>query len=298
MKEMLRPHDRRSGFTILEILVAVTILTMISTMLFGTFFYTTDIAEEQEERAALYHRASFILGNISQSVSSAYVPYAGFYIDEEAERPIFLGEADLLSESQAGSLGLFTTSPRIGGAQGGEIAFVSYRIDEADDDIDAIGWIADERNPLALSCTVEPLLRSLEQEDESAPLWILSVSSLNLEYFDGAGWLPDWDYEDQGILPDAVRIDLELADSNGDKHSFSTIAYVHVSALLEEPREIVEEEEVVEEETEEEEAEEEEAAEETEETEGAGEGQAPIPPPPEGGGQGIFPEGPGTFPFG
>ena len=74
-----------SGFTILEVLVAVTVLAMMATLIFGVFFYTITNAEQLEERAALRHRAGFILGDISRTVSSAYAPYAGAYVGEEDE---------------------------------------------------------------------------------------------------------------------------------------------------------------------------------------------------------------------
>ena len=301
MTGIARIRPCRAGFTILEILVAVAIFAMISTIVFGTFFYTIDNAERQEERAALYHRAGFILSALSRSVSSAYVPYAGAYVDEGSERSVFLGETDTLAEMPVGSLSMFTTDPRTGGgAPGAKIAYVSYAVVPADE-IDAIGWIEDKDNPLTLSCTAEPLLLDPVAEGESDPQWTLNVRALKLEYFDGSGWLDNWDYEDQGVLPDAVRLELELADSSGETHSFSTLAYIHVNTLLEEPREVPEEEE--EEAEEEEEEVEEETPEEAPEPGEPAEGRPPSPFGPEpseppGDGWGIFPETPGTFPFG
>ena len=63
----IRDFRKHSGFTLLEVLVAVTLLVMISSIVFGTFFYTINNAEQLEERATLYHSASFILESISRS---------------------------------------------------------------------------------------------------------------------------------------------------------------------------------------------------------------------------------------
>ena len=83
----------------------------------------------------------------------------------------------------------------------------------------------------------------------------------------------------------AVKVELELGDSTGESHTYSTIAHVRTNAPLEEPSEEALEEEAGEED------------EETEEGEGTDEGE---PSPPDGDGRGIFPEtgDTGTFPFG
>lgn len=233
----------RAGFTLIELLVAATILTMIFTIVFGTFFYTIENAEEQQARAALYHRASFILNNISQGVSSACVPFAGLYFDENSDKSVFSGTGDPLGDFEADALSAFTTNPRFGDRKmEGDIAYVTYEVTQAGD-VDAVGWFYDENNPLALKCTVEPLLLDSERAGGTEPQWTLNIRSLNFEYFDGDGWLEEWNYEDQGMLPDAVRIELELADSGGGSHLFSTTAFVQVNGLLEEPLETGAEEE-------------------------------------------------------
>ncbi len=265
MKASVNKRAACEGFTLIEILVAITILAMIFSIIFGTFFYTVRNAEEQEERAAIYHRANFILSNISRNVSSAYVPFAGSYSPEDDDQSVFLGTDTLIENSDADSLSAFTTNPRFGTrAMPGETARVSYEVVRAQDLEDA-ELFGDENNPFVLKCTVEPLL--LKSEDEEAtPQWSLNIRSLNLEYSDGADWLQEWKYEDQGVLPDAVRVALELADSNGDTYTFSTIAHVEVNTLLEQPMEPPAQEPEETEETEE--------TKETEQVEEAPEGEA------------------------
>jgi len=295
----------RAGFTILEVLVSMAILAMIATIVFGTFFYTVNNAEQLEDRVALYHRASYILDNISQSVSSAYAPYAGGRLGEEGERPPFYGKSGPLGDVQMSSLGTYTTAPRFTGDRlGADIAYVSYEVFEASEIDDKPGWVEDDNNPLVFACSVEPLLalsnNGDEAFDEARPMWTLNVRSLGFLFFDGTEWLEEWNFEDQGIFPDAVMIELELGDSDGKSHAFSTVATVHANALLEEAAEELAEE-LAEEETEEESEEEaEDEGEETgEEGEETGKGQEPnlFSPGDEGGG-GIFPENPGSFPFG
>jgi hypothetical protein len=219
--------------------VAVTLLVMISTIVFGTFFYTVNNAEQLEQWATLNHGASFILDAISRSVSAAYVPYAGAYFDEDADRSVFIGAGNPLSDEEADYLGAFTKNPRFGGDMpGGEIAYVTYKVSEASEIDDAPGWIEDENNPLVLMCIVEPLLAVPDTDDEEAfRFWMLNISSLNFNYFDGDGWLEEWDFETQGVLPGAVKIELGLGDSEGERHSYTTIARIRVNTLLDEPPE-------------------------------------------------------------
>jgi general secretion pathway protein J len=254
---MLRPNTTRGGFTLLEVLVAVTILVMILSMIFGSFFYTVSTAERAEERAAMRHRAGFILEEISRTVSSAFVPYAGLYEALEGERTIFAGSANPLGEAQAGSLGVFTANPRLrSGAPGAGVAYVSYEAVEAFEIEDAfewgLEWVRDENNPLVLMCTVEPMFAIADSESGRFRFWTLNVRSIGFQYFDGNGWLDEWVYEEQGALPGAVKIEVEFGDSDGESHAYSTIARIHTDTLLEEPIGIFEPEEEIEEDPEEE----------------------------------------------
>lgn len=271
MKRLFYINSDRRGFTLLEILVASVIMTMIFTIVFGTFFYTLNNAENLEERTALYHRASYILNNISQSVESAFVPFAGAYLDEESEVSAFKGEGDSVDEFAADSLKMFTSNARFAN-EAGKISYVSYEVSRADE-IGVAEWLKDEHNPLILICKAEPFLLAADDSEELDPRWSLNVRSVNFQYSDGSDWTDDWIYEDQGILPDAVKIEIELADSDGDTLAFSSIASVHVNApmeqLPEELEELLEEEEAAEAEDEGEEEEESEG-EDTEEDEDEG----------------------------
>ena len=251
------------GFTLIEILVATAILAMIFSIIFGTFFYTIKNAEEQQERAALYHRATFILNNIGQSVSSACVPFAGRYDGTKSEKSAFLGTAQSLEDPEAHLLSMFTANPRFStGQKAGGIAYVTYDLVPFED-TDEADYLRDQNNPVLLRCMIEPLFSLSEGADEKEWLWELNVHSLTIEYYDGSEWFQEWRFEDQGILPDAIKTNLELADSDGERFEFSSIAYVHVNTLLEEPTEekVMEEEEQEEEMVEEEESLEEEAPE-------------------------------------
>ncbi|GAB4333984.1 MAG: hypothetical protein Kow0099_05920 [Candidatus Abyssubacteria bacterium] len=243
------------GFTLVEILVAVTILTMIFSIVFGTFFYTVENAEERQEQAALYHRAGFIVNNVSQSVGSAYVPFAGeygnYHDEEDEELSVFAGKDDLLHDFNADSLSLFTTNPRFGGTEmPNAISYVSYSVESADE-YEPDEAFRDENNPLVLKCSSKPLLL----EDESyVSEWVLNIRSFELQYFDGSDWFEEWIYEDQGILPRAVKLEIELADIHGASHRFDSVVAIRVNTLLEEAAK----EEQLAEEEEEKEAEEEE----------------------------------------
>lgn len=255
----MRSRDKNppaAGFTLIEILVAVTILTMIFSIVFGTFFYTINNAEEREEQAALYHRANFILNGISQNVSSAYVPFAGdsrSYIEEEGEDrdPIFFGRDDYINDSDADSLSLFTANPRFGSdSTPGNVSHVNYQVSE---NFELEEWRRDEHNPLTLGFSANSLLLL----DPEKTQWTLNIRSLNIEYFDGVGWLQEWSYEGQGVLPRAMRVSLGLADSTGAPHIFSTVVTCRVNTLLEELPEEQEQEEQEEKEEQEEQEEQE-----------------------------------------
>lgn len=227
------PGLHRGGFTLIEVLVATAILAIILGIVFGTFFYTVNNAEERQEYASLCQRASFILNNMAQTASSACVPFAGRYPDMQEEKSVLEGTDAVVDGFDADSLRTFTTNPRFGArTRPAEIAFVSYET-EPHKDFEGPELPLDKNNPLLLKCTVQPLLTKFDDE-QTRPQWVLSVRSLNIDYFDGSEWLAEWRYEDQGMLPKAVKLELELGDSNENTHMFSTMTRVHVNALLEE----------------------------------------------------------------
>lgn len=235
-----------NGFTLIEILVAVTILTMIFAIIFGTFFYMIQNTESQEERAQIYQRASFILNNISQNVACAYIPFLGKPVSEESntseitdtseedEQPVFLGASSEDETEAVDSLTLFTTNPRFAAPTlAGETASVTYSIAEEDDDTNASASVKDKNNPVILSCTVTPVITGTAAEEGSSQ-WNMNIKSLTLEYFDGSEWMSEWSYEEQNALPAAVKVALEIADSEGNPHTFSTIASIPVNTPLHE----------------------------------------------------------------
>jgi len=235
----------------MEVLLAVTILAMIFGIVFGTFFYTITNAEEQQERAVIYHKANFLLNDITQNTASAYVPFGGrlgsetsaetgeTVETEETEQSIFMGTPSENEDTPVDSLELFTTNSRFSARMlAGEIAHVTYG--PAEQDVEDLPYAVDENNPYALQCTVAPLLT--ETEDGGGVFqWTMNVHSLRFEYFDGTEWLPEWVYEDETALPAAVKVTLEIADSNGELFPFSTIARIPVNSVLEEPETAFEE---------------------------------------------------------
>jgi general secretion pathway protein J len=240
MKATEKKPMRADGFTLIEVLVAVTILAMIFSILFGTFFYTVKNAEEQEERAAIYHKANFILNNINQNVSSAYIPFGGQYkSDEDEEKPVFSGTDAANGDTPGDALSIFTTNPRFAAPSlAGEIAYVSYETTE--EATEEAPVLHDENNPLTLRCTVTPLLTGAEEEG-AAPQWAINIHSLDFQFFDGEDWVSKWDFKEQESLPSALKAVLEIADSGGTIYSFSTIAQIHANAVLEETKTTAEE---------------------------------------------------------
>ncbi|MBI5118603.1 prepilin-type N-terminal cleavage/methylation domain-containing protein [Candidatus Poribacteria bacterium] len=245
-----------AGFTLIEVVVATAILAVIFSIVFGSFFYTINNAEEQEERASIYHRANFILNNISENISSAYVPLSTLKsesqesenatvltqpAEEEETQPVFAGKDASDKEADTDSLSAFTTNPRFGeSAKGGGFAYIKYEVvsaEEAGED----EFPGDENNPFFLRCSVESPFFSKETEelDEETRTWDweLSVRSFSVEYSDGSDWLNEWSYEEKKALPRAIKVEIELADSSGASYPFSTIAPVHVNTVLEEPSE-------------------------------------------------------------
>jgi prepilin-type N-terminal cleavage/methylation domain-containing protein len=242
MKMFFKKLAIGNGFTLIEILVAVTILAMIFAIIFGTFFYMIQNTEEQEERAQIYQRAGFILNNISQNVASAYIPFLGKPASEEKnttditdtteeaeQQPVFLGTASDDQNEPIDTWSLFTTNPRFAAPMlAGEIASVQYSIAEEDENKSVSVPAKDKNNPVCLSCTVAPFITG-EAEEDSSFQWNMNIRSLKFEYFNGEEWTSEWSYEEEDALPSAVKVALEIADSEGNPYTFSTVASIPVN---------------------------------------------------------------------
>jgi prepilin-type N-terminal cleavage/methylation domain-containing protein len=252
----------RTGFTLMEVMLALGVFGIVTTMLYGTFARTLRSKTIAEQRAEVTRLGRAALGRMADEIGSAYYPPG--LVDTAIFRTLRGGteEAPLdslvftaLSARPAGIDGrgtdqrmlvYFFPRDRSGlrrGARGtsntgasddanlgsapANRGGVDVLADDADDFFEAFG----PSHPPILGASPHRLLRReatmIERralDEARASVFLEDVASLNFSFHDGTDWVDEWDSEDPNFrhLPRAVRIELALYDETGDIHRFTT----------------------------------------------------------------------------
>ena len=194
-----RTSSTVAGFTLIEVMTAVTILAIMATVAFTIVFGAVKRSRHIDRRVELTTEAAAIVSLISEDLRGAFV--------REGVVPFFLGVDNFKGEDPADALSLLTTAvfpvnPEI---PAGGVGEVEYSITEGE--MGALLLLRREQIPA----------RSPYEEGGAAIEITDRLKSLNLEYSDGEDWFERWDTQsaaehEAGKLPRQVRIELVLED--------------------------------------------------------------------------------------
>jgi len=187
------------GFTLIELVIAMTILAMISLSLAGVISLgsrSASIGERKTEQARRFRVATSII--VRQIRSTA--PYEVPTDDDDEPEPYFIGER--------ARLGFVTTLPQSPNDTG--LAVVSYW---QEDDMLMMSEL-----PYFAAFSGDRLDDQTEHLIFSTPL-LYNVRDVRFSYrrsdFAEATWSDSWDAIDEDSLPAAVRIEVEPSTPDG-----------------------------------------------------------------------------------
>lgn len=226
---MSRRHDN-PGFTLIEMLVALAMIATIVSMVYGSYAATSRSIEIYDHRLTCAQRTQLILRLMERQLRCAYHRPTEFEATPSPEasdsrirtvqespktdetrlpksRPAFVGG----TRSTPGVvLDFITTAGPAGGQNGPQgLARIRYRHDPV-------------RGTLAIGC--QPPLDTLPQDDSIGP-WqtvLQQIVMIDIEFFDGLRWQPQWRSQADRTLPRAVRLSLTVADEKGRHHQYGT----------------------------------------------------------------------------
>ncbi len=192
------------GFTLIEVLVALTVTAIIMTTVYGIFSGVSSAKQRLEQDGEAFHQARVLFDRLAREIRSAYF-LSG------AQNTLFRGGKD---DDDRFYLEFTTTvvSPVLPQATG--ISRVRYEIRE---DAEASAADADD---------LEVLYRREESLLPGGAAGALDnrlaggVSTFRLRFHDGNDWQEEWEAASQG-LPQMVEIFLEF-ESDGVKIPFLT----------------------------------------------------------------------------
>jgi len=224
------------AFTLVEVLLAVALLSIIVTVMYSAFHTMGRIMRRNEQTKGAYQTARLIMARVRQDLSCArYSPTPkNFTFSGEDIRGEVIDGDDLGADAMT-----FVTSAHVisgRDAPEGDLAEVSYYLDEynpgilvrredvsPDDELETGGVLQIlGKNVVGLNFTY------LDGREETSPRAGRGEASAAA----GAGedetleekkaWKDEWDSEETPYLPRAVRIDLSVENEEGEIEDFST----------------------------------------------------------------------------
>jgi len=207
---MVRRFDpRNEGFTLFEILIALAILALVVSSLYGAYSGTLDTTEMVESIRDVDQVARLALMQMVNDLKSLYYQKAQ---GEDTESPYTFGGITE-AEGEGGEIVAFATTSRLDF----DLTFPSQRINrvsyimEKQPDNEKLFRLVRKELPFAdLSGEKQEILVEIAD----------GVESLSLTYFNEDGLqFSQWDSESEGLLPRLVHIRLQMA---GDKSGLFT----------------------------------------------------------------------------
>ena len=193
MKKQPVIHDA-SGFTLLELIISLTILGVVLLIIFGALRIGTRAWEKGEKDIAVYQRQRAVLGLLSQQIASASV------------HEIKLGDDAFYFRGSERKMEFVSRMPIVPGAQTG-VVFVTYEIEDVAEEATVqlklfekdAGFMTDE---------------DIENQKDGDFLTLISgIENLHFEYLksdeDDVIWENAWDPAETEGMPLAVRVVLK-----------------------------------------------------------------------------------------
>ena len=211
----------QTGFTLIEILVALAIVMVLVTILYETFNAVIRSIRQVEEVTEIDQMARISLSIISKELRSTYWgrPDPGGTLTPG----IFIG-LDGEDRGQPSDTLRFTALSNARASDGitdPSLSILEYELVPASNAETSVLIHREETNLMSLSG------RSLEQFELAE-----RVTGLNFRYYDGQEWKDEWTEADQNKLPKAVEIRIFFKDLAGRERQFITQTDIPIGRTL------------------------------------------------------------------
>lgn len=190
------------GFTLVEVLVAISIFAIAISSIYGVFTSISATKDKLDLDSETYHQARVILDRIGREIH-------GIYIRSSNGANILNGG---FNEKGLVFFELSTTAAVSLNMNGVEFVSVRYELIE-DHESDNGSYV--------LLRTEKPLLGSMRPQDVPPMRMASGIKSFRVRYFSENAWQNQWNEKLQG-LPDMLEIMITIYDKKGEETPFLT----------------------------------------------------------------------------
>ncbi|MEJ2109268.1 MAG: type II secretion system protein [Acidobacteriota bacterium] len=220
ISEKRRTIQSEKGFTLLEMLVAVTLVAMMSLAIWSVFRTSLRAWSRGTENIDVGQRQRIVMDMVRKQLASAYPLIAPPDLASPlAIHPIFYGTETRLSFISLNSL-RFYNSPGL--------TLVNYEVTQ------------DPQGGYLLHETEEPYIGSTPNPESEIDLAgvIPLFNNLVQCYFEYRGkegeepWVREWNAMERGQLPEAVAVNMAAVDTDGNTRSQQIIVPIHAGGTV------------------------------------------------------------------
>jgi general secretion pathway protein J len=215
---MSNKHRDPRGFTLIEIMIALTILAVLAGLLYGTFSATYRVAEQMEEEADLNRIARLGFYHIAQDLSMVH--------QNQRAQPATGAASGAGTPSSTPSM-IFKGQDGTRSVDGTEFPNDSVQFTAVSHGRTARDAAESDRILIAYSLQDDLLIYEAAVSNGRTAYEELGerLQGLNFRYLDPAGqlWVDRWDSEEKGNkVPQAVEVEMILRNSRGKSKMFKT----------------------------------------------------------------------------
>ncbi|MFT7622708.1 MAG: general secretion pathway protein J [Myxococcota bacterium] len=219
---MTRPNQS-AGFTLMEVLVAVGVMSLMSALIFGVISSMFAISDDTDDIVDTNHAARVTLERISRDLSQAFLSLN--FGELETRKTLFVGERDRLIFTYVGNI------PVQAGAVETDQGVVEYKLEGNSDGMSGQNLVR----------RFKAVIDEDPESDGQDGILANGVKELEFEYWDEfrQEWDSDWRADDclsatePGFrLPSRVRIKLVLFDRRDQTYEFETQTSIYMTQPL------------------------------------------------------------------
>ena len=184
---------REKGFTLVEILVAVALVALLLTTVYGVFNSVSAAKERLEAESEGYHQARVLFDRIGRELR-------GTYFDVQKKDTLFLGGTTTLDKNPY--LELTTTAGTPYGGRNGGISTVSYEL-RSDPE-------AEKGEDTRVLMRKEYSYFDPEGEKREGYRLADGIGEMKVRFYRKGQWVEEWNARTDGGLPELVEVTLSL----------------------------------------------------------------------------------------